>query len=325
MALSFLGHSPSFEIWVFNVNGRELVARNFSTQSPLQLKFAGAFDKYSGSPLINTSGFNITESTDKVIVWTWGGKQYTSYWVAESDDIDDPDANITLFFGPAVPYSGPPVSPVGITVSNKTKEDREASAASAAASQPSPSMQITPAAQLSTAAPEQASPAPAKPVSSGVASPAVIQAQQTQQDAISVGLISEFKDSIDNANRALAVSEAQRKVDINALNSARIEIQTAKQMLAEAQAKATRDQELLLAQMAEKVQEMQERAEIQINIARQMLAQQAQQTTPPTPVKTGTTQSPVVTTPTQTPTTAPNETDWAKLALQLGAAYLLLS
>jgi phage/plasmid-associated DNA primase len=186
-------------------------------------------------------------------------------------------------------------------------------------------MQITPAAQLSTAAPEQASPAPAKPVSSGVVSPAVIQAQQTQQDAISVGLISEFKDSIDNANRALAVSEAQRKVDINALNSARIEIQTAKQMLAEAQAKATRDQELLLAQMTEKVQEMQERAEIQINIARQMLAQQAQQTTPPAPVKNGTTQSPVVTTPTQTPTTAPNETDWAKLALQLGAAYLLLS
>jgi hypothetical protein len=319
MALSFLGHSPSFEIWVFNVNGRELVARNFSTQSPLQLKFAGAFDKYSGSPLINTSGFNITESTDKVIVWTWGGKQYTSYWVAESDDIDDPDANITLFFGPAVPYSGPPVSPVGITVSNKTKDDREASAAS----QPSPSMQITPAAQLSTAAPEQASPAPAKPVSSGVASPAVIQAQQTQQDAISVGLISEFKDSIDNANRALAVSEAQRKVDINALNSARIEIQTAKQMLAEAQAKATRDQELLLAQMAEKVQEMQERAEIQINIARQMLA--SQQAPPPAPVGTGTIPSPVVSTPTTPPSTTPTGLNWVTLGLQLGAAYLIFS
>ena len=114
MALSFLGHSPSFEIWVFNVNGREFVARNFSNQSPLQLKFAGVFDKYSGSvPLINTSGFNITESTDKVIVWTYGGKQYTSYWLVESDDIDDPDANTTLFFGPAVPYSGPPVAPVG--------------------------------------------------------------------------------------------------------------------------------------------------------------------------------------------------------------------
>lgn len=119
MALSFLGHSPSFEIWVFNVNGREFVARNFSKPSPLQLKFVGVFDKYSGgAPLIKTSGFNITDSTDKVIVWTWAGKQYTSYWMSESDDIDDPDANTTLLFGPAVPYSGPPVAPVGTGVTN---------------------------------------------------------------------------------------------------------------------------------------------------------------------------------------------------------------
>jgi hypothetical protein len=114
MALSFIGHSPSFNIWVFNVNGKEFVARNFSTQSPLQLKFAGSFEKYSGSvPLINTSGFNITESTDKVIVWTWAGKQYTSWWKAESDDIDDPEAQVTLMFGSPVPYSGPPTAPVG--------------------------------------------------------------------------------------------------------------------------------------------------------------------------------------------------------------------
>jgi hypothetical protein len=118
MALSFLGHSPSFEIWVFNVNGREFVARNFSTPSPLQLKFAGFFDKYSGTPLINTSGFNITDSTDKVIVWTWAGKQYTSWWKAESDDIDDPEAQVTLMFGPPVPYSGPPTAPVGTGVTN---------------------------------------------------------------------------------------------------------------------------------------------------------------------------------------------------------------
>jgi hypothetical protein len=271
MALSFLGHSPSFEIWVFNVNGREFVARNFSTPSPLQLKFAGFFDKYSGAPLIKTSGFNITESADKVVVWTWAGKLYTSWWMAESDDTDDPDANVTLLFGPAVPYSGPPVAPVGTGVTN-------------------------------TQAP----------------SPAVIPE----------GLVSEFKDSIDNANRALAVSEAQRKVDINALNSARIEIQTAKQMLAEAQSKATRDQEVLLAQMAEKVQEMQERADIQINIARQMLAQQAQQAQQPpvtVPVVTApVVTTPVVTTPTQTPTTATAGPDWVKLGLQLGAAYLLL-
>ena len=140
---------------------------------------------------------------------------------------------------------------------------------------------------------------------------------------IDTGLVSEFRDTIDNANRALAVSEAQRKVDINALNSARVEIETAKQMLAEAQAKATRNQEVLLAQMAEKVQEMQERAEVQINIARQMMAQQ--QTPPPAPVGTGTIPSPVVSTPTTLPSTAPSGTDWVKLGLQLGAAYLILS
>ena len=142
---------------------------------------------------------------------------------------------------------------------------------------------------------------------------------------IDTGLVSEFRDTIDNANRALAVSEAQRKVDINALNSARVEIEAAKQMLAEAQAKATRDQEMLLAQMAEKVQEMQERADIQINIARQMMAQQAQQPPPPAPVGTGMTPSPVVTPPAPVPSTAPSGTDWVKLGLQLGAAYLILS
>jgi hypothetical protein len=275
MALSFLGHSPSFEIWVFNVNGREFVARNFSTPSPLQLKFAGFFDKYSGTPLINTSGFNITDSTDKVIVWTWAGKQYTSWWKSESDDTDDPDANVTLFFGPTVPYSGPPTAPVGNGVTNTQ------------------------------------SPPPA-------AIPPIVPSLP-----IDTGLVSEFRDAIDNANRALAVSEAQRKVDINALNSARVEIETAKQMLAEAQAKATRNQEVLLAQMAEKVQEMQERAEVQINIARQMMAQQ--QTPPPAPVGTGTIPSPVVSTPTTLPSTAPSGTDWVKLGLQLGAAYLILS
>jgi hypothetical protein len=144
-------------------------------------------------------------------------------------------------------------------------------------------------------------------------------------------LVSEFRDTIDNANRALAVSEAQRKVDINALNLARIEIEESKRLLAEAQSKATRDQEVLLAQMSEKVQEMQERAEIQINIARQMMAQQAQQplvtspvVTTPVVVTSPVVTSPVVITPTAT-TTAPSGTDWVKLGLQLGAAYLILS
>jgi hypothetical protein len=269
MGLSFLGHTPSFEIWVFNVNGRELVARNFSTPSPLQLSFIGNWDKYSGGePLIKTSGFNISESTNTNAIWQWAGNQYASWWMAISTDDDDPEAQVTLKFGPPVQYSGPPVAPVGPVVAKSNDGQKQAE--------------------------------------------------------ISQGLISEFKDSIDSANRALAVSEAQRKVDINALNSARIEIEEAKRKLAEAQSKATRDQEVLLAQMSEKVQEMQERAEIQINIARQMIA--AQQAPPPAPVSTGTIPSPVVRTPAAPVAPAStSQTDWVKLGLQLGAAYLLLA
>jgi hypothetical protein len=111
MAISFVGHSPNFEIWVFNVNGKELVARNFSTQSPLQLRFEGAWDKPTFTP-INTSGFNITDSTDTSMIWQWAGKQYTSSWNAKYDE-DDPESKVFLNFGPPVPYTGPARAPVG--------------------------------------------------------------------------------------------------------------------------------------------------------------------------------------------------------------------
>jgi hypothetical protein len=119
MGLSFLGHSPSFNIWVFSVDGRELVARNFSTQSPLQLKFSGFWEKYSGSvPLINTSGFNISDSNATTVVWQWAGKQYTSWWKVLFADEEDPETEVTLMFGPPVPYTGSPVAPVGTGVTN---------------------------------------------------------------------------------------------------------------------------------------------------------------------------------------------------------------
>lgn len=157
MGLSFIGHSPSFNNWVFSVNGKELVARNFSTPSPLQLNFKGFWDKHT-YPLINTSGFNISDSTDTIVVWQWAGKQYTSWWKAISADDEDPEAEITLMFGPPVPYSGPATSPVGTTVV-KTKDEREAAEAAAAAV----STKITPSAQLSTEPPVQQSPAPETP------------------------------------------------------------------------------------------------------------------------------------------------------------------
>ena len=128
--ISFVGHSPNFAIWVFNVNGKELVARNLSTQSPLQLKFEGYWDKPTFTP-INTSGFKITDSTDTNMIWQWAGKQYTSWWKVFYDD-EDPDSTVYLDFGPPVPYTGPARAPVGneVKVSNKSKEDREAAEAS---------------------------------------------------------------------------------------------------------------------------------------------------------------------------------------------------
>lgn len=278
MPVSFLGHTPNFNIWVFNIDGKRFVARNLSTPEPLNIKFAGVFDDSPlGDTLVKTSGFDITESGPRIVIWTWAGRLYTSTWDINDED---PESQV-LYFSTPIPYSGPPVSPVGTGVTNT-----------------------------------QSPPPPAIP-------PVV------PSLPIDTTLISELKDSINNANKALAVSEAQRKVDIQALNTARIEIENSKQSLADAQAKATANQQALLEQMREQIEVMQQRADIQINIYKQMLAQQqAQQVqTPPvtTPVVKPPITSPVVTTPTTTPTTAPSGTDWVKLGLQLGAAYLILS
>jgi len=99
-------------MWVFNVNGKEFVGRNFSTQSPLQLAFKGVWDKPTFTP-IKTSGFNITDSTDTNAIWQWQGNQYASWWKVISVDEEDPDAEVILKFGPAVPYTGPARAPVG--------------------------------------------------------------------------------------------------------------------------------------------------------------------------------------------------------------------
>jgi hypothetical protein len=145
MGLSFVGHTPNFNVWVFNVDGKRLVARNLSTQQPLNIKFAGTFDdRPLNAPTVKTSGFDITDSNASTIIWTWGGKLYTSKW--EIDD-NDPD-NVIIFFSTPIPYTGSPVAPVGTSV--KTKDEREAAAA------------IVPSAQLSTAAAVQQSPMPAK-------------------------------------------------------------------------------------------------------------------------------------------------------------------
>lgn len=300
MALSFKGHAPDFQYWVFNIDGRDWVAVNQSTPQPLKIQFQGRYRAWPATlPLIKGSGFDIvsgtTSKTNDIgekqgsVEWIWNGKRYKSTWVTTAGNevvMADPEEGIPaefdyqLNFVGMIPYEGPVTGPVGTGIeSEATKQVRQAEEA---AKQPIPT------------------PVPSLP--------------------IDTSLISDTKDSLDNANRALAVSEAQRKVDLQALNTARAEIENAKQSLADAQAMATASQQALLAQMREQLQVMQERADVQVNIYRQMLA--SQQAPPVTsPVVT----SPVVTTPTKTPATAPSGTDWVKLGLQLGAAYLILS
>lgn len=285
MALSFKGHAPDFQYWVFNIDGRDWVAVNQSTPQPLKIQFQGRYRAWPASlPLIKTSGFDIISGTTSksndlgekqgTVEWLWAGNRYKSSWVTVAGNevaVADPEEGIPaefdyqLNFIGMVPYEGPVTGPVG----------------------------------------------------TGIESEATKQARKEEQ--ASTEAVSDTKDSLDAANRALAVSEAQRKVDLQALNTARVEIENAKKSLADAQAAATANQQVLLAQMQERLEEMQERANIQINIYRQMLAQQQAPpaTVPPVTV-------PPATTP-PAPTTAPSGTDWVKLGLQLGAAYLILS
>lgn len=290
MALSFKGHAPDFQYWVFNIDGRDWVAVNQSTPQPLKIQFQGRYRAWPASlPLIKTSGFDIISGTTSksndlgekqgTVEWLWAGNRYKSSWVTVAGNevaVADPEEGIPaefdyqLNFIGMVPYEGPVTGPVG----------------------------------------------------TGIESEATKQARKEEQ--ASTEAVSDTKDSLDAANRALAVSEAQRKVDLQALNTARVEIENAKKSLADAQAAATANQQVLLAQMQERLEEMQERANIQINIYRQMLAQQQAPpaTVPPVTVPPATT--PPATVP-SAPTTAPSGTDWVKLGLQLGAAYLLFS
>ena len=119
MGITFLGHTESFNQWVFDINGKRLIAENRSKQSPLQLAFIGAYDTQPLN-LIKTSGFDILSSTATTAEWVWQGNRYKSYWEAEVMDPDDIESTIRLNFGPPVPYEGPAGGAVGTGVVSKT-------------------------------------------------------------------------------------------------------------------------------------------------------------------------------------------------------------
>jgi len=283
MSISLKGHTPDFQYWAFNIDGRTWVAVNQSTPEPLNINFVGNYREWPSTlPLINTSGFDIVASTTVktndlgektgMVEWVWSGQKYRSNWVLSAGreiiagDAETPAVfEYGLNFVGRVPYDGPAGGPVG----------------------PAPVPAPTPAQQSNDAASETAS-------------------------------------ALANANRALAASEAQGKVNAQALNTARVELQNAKDALSAAQARATADQAALMARLQEQLEGIEERTQIQINVYRQAM-EQAQRTPPATtPPVTAPMPSPVVAPPT-TPSVSPDKTDWVKLGLQLGAAYLLLS
>lgn len=277
-----------------------------------------------------------------------------------------------------------------------TKDDREDAERRMAMQAASTPRQIVPSAQLSTDAPEQQYPLPmsvtSKPVSSGIATPAAIQAAQSGamtkdereaaggQSAVQTNqmgdAIQETQDAIAAAFKALSVSRSQGTVNVQSFNFARRELVNAKDALAVAKSRSTPSEQVLMSQLEEQVDTIQGEVDIQLRylqkttqpvtkpvstgiVSNTSIAQSNKskedreistayktpgyrqpvyqsQVIPPatyTPASTGMTRmttSPVIIPGTKDAREAAGAaaaagTDWAKLALQIGAAYLLLS
>jgi hypothetical protein len=410
MGISFKGHDNNWQYWVFDIDGRDWVAVNQSTPEPLKIQFQGRFRNWGGDPLSKAGGFDIVASTSRgadkdgqnqgTVEWTWNGVRYKSAWtlIAGNEIVaGDPTEGIEtvwdyqLGFIGRIAYDGPAGGAVGTGVASqavieasKTKDEREALEVA--------TRQIVPSAQLSTAAPEQASPIPmsvaSRPVTSGIATPTAIQAAQSgamtkdQREALagqSGEAIQETQDAIAAAFNALSVSKSQGTVNVNAFNNARIELKNAKDALAVAQSRATSGEQVLMSQLQEQVDTIQGEVDIQLRylqvsaqpvtkpistgvVSNAAIAQsnkskedleistayktsgyvqpvypsQVRQAFTYTPASTGMTRmtgmtaSPVIIPGTKDAREAADAaaaagTDWVKLALQIGAAYLLFS
>jgi hypothetical protein len=189
MSISFKGNTPDYLYWVFDIDGKTFVARNSSSTSPLRIRFTDGrfFGTYSisqiipGATLVKNTGFDIITGTSQdidqsgivktgIVEWTWAGQKYRNRWnLIEGTELSPaiPEEGVAATFAfdldiapPYTPYDGPAGGAVGTGVASPavinamTKDQREAAEAAAATTQ------IAPAAQLSTAAPVQPSPAP---------------------------------------------------------------------------------------------------------------------------------------------------------------------
>jgi len=198
MAIEFLGHTPSYSQWVFKINGNRFVGRNFSSTSPLSIKFSGLYpdnDPIAGG-LVKTSGFDVLSGTSQVtssgdiggiVEWVWGGRKYRNTYLLLMGDVGAEEES-TLQFAAPIPYDGPVGGPLT----------------------PPPAQQ--PPAQQP---PAQQPPAQQPPTQQPPAQ------QPPANTAADNAIIDDLKRELAQVNRSLAVSEEKRMVDANELNKAR--------------------------------------------------------------------------------------------------------
>lgn len=237
MAIEFLGHSPSFQRWVFKIDGKQFIGRNFSSASPLAIKFIGMYPDNSpiSTGLIKTSGFDILSGTSQsvaggiggIVEWVWSGKKYRNTYHFNIGDVAE-DEESTLQFAQPIPYDGP----VGGPLAPPTGQTLPPVGSPSSGSYPGPSGTGTtpPVAQQPTAADNQ--------------------------------LIEQLRRELAEVNRSLAVSENQRMIDTGELNKARANAQTLQANLSDARAELSQaglaQLAALQAQLNDSVQRVQE-------------------------------------------------------------------
>ena len=133
MGITLKGHDINFQYWVFDIDGRDWIAVNQSTQEPLNIRFKGRYGNWgTGNPLSKAAGFDILSSTTSktglegekqgVVEWIWNGSRYKSSWgLYPGTEIiaGDPAEGIesiweyTLEFIGRIPYDGPTGGTVG--------------------------------------------------------------------------------------------------------------------------------------------------------------------------------------------------------------------
>ena len=146
MGISFLGNTPDFKTWFFNIDGKTFVANNSSTVSPLRMSFTrGRLFNVSAEsinansplgPLVKNHSFDIITGTSQaigsesstgvmtgIVEWTWAGQKYRSRWlltegeilykgIAEEGEKDTYFLDLDIVL-PYIPYDGPTGGAVG--------------------------------------------------------------------------------------------------------------------------------------------------------------------------------------------------------------------